>query len=220
MWQHKSWVSRKEFRERGSFFTVISYSKFEENFLRILVFNKYDVKSRVKSRVTLLPNFSAPSKNVCYALIRRHHLHWETKSYWNKYGAFNRDQQWRHQDITCSIFDTPIFVRFRRFWRLEFATFYLISKGCKAENFSNPPCISKIKNMSTDKFIFQKQPFWGVLKKRCSEKMQQIYRRAHMLKCHFNKVTLQNFTGKLEGKDVFFYSFTHNVYEKVHQDQH
>ena len=35
---------------------------------------------------------------------------------------------------------------------------------------------------------FQKQPFRGVLKKRYSENMQQIYRRTRMTKCDFNKV--------------------------------
>ena len=34
----------------------------------------------------------------------------------------------------------------------------------------------------------QKQPLKGVLEKRCSENMQQIYRRTPMLKCDFNKV--------------------------------
>ena len=33
-----------------------------------------------------------------------------------------------------------------------------------------------------------KQPPRGVLKKRCSENMQQIYRRTSMPKCDFNKV--------------------------------
>ena len=37
----------------------------------------------------------------------------------------------------------------------------------------------------------QKQPFRGVLSKRCSENMQQIYRRTPMLKCDFNKVAEQ-----------------------------
>ena len=37
----------------------------------------------------------------------------------------------------------------------------------------------------------QKQPLRGVLGKRCSENMQQIYRRAIMPKCDFNKVALQ-----------------------------
>ena len=39
--------------------------------------------------------------------------------------------------------------------------------------------------------IVQKQPSTGVLRKRCSEYMQQIYRRSPMPKCDFNKVTLQ-----------------------------
>ena len=33
-----------------------------------------------------------------------------------------------------------------------------------------------------------KQPPRGVLRKRCSESIQQFYRRAPMLKCNFNKV--------------------------------
>ena len=37
----------------------------------------------------------------------------------------------------------------------------------------------------------QKQPPRGVPRKRCSENMQQIYRRTPMPKCDFNKVTKQ-----------------------------
>ena len=37
----------------------------------------------------------------------------------------------------------------------------------------------------------QRQPSRGVLKKRCSENMQQIYRRTPMPKCDFNRVALQ-----------------------------
>ena len=37
-------------------------------------------------------------------------------------------------------------------------------------------------------FQLPKQPSRGVLKKRCSENMQQIYRGALMPKCDFNKV--------------------------------
>ena len=36
----------------------------------------------------------------------------------------------------------------------------------------------------------QKQLSRGVLKKRCSENMQQIYRRTPMTKCDFNKVAI------------------------------
>ena len=39
--------------------------------------------------------------------------------------------------------------------------------------------------------IMQKQPSRGVLRKRCSENMQQIYRRTPMPKCDFNNITLQ-----------------------------
>ena len=37
----------------------------------------------------------------------------------------------------------------------------------------------------------QKQPSLGVLIKRCSENMQQIYRRINLRKYDFNKVALQ-----------------------------
>ena len=37
----------------------------------------------------------------------------------------------------------------------------------------------------------QKQPHKGVPKKRCSENMQQFYRRTPMPKCDFNKVVKQ-----------------------------
>ena len=36
----------------------------------------------------------------------------------------------------------------------------------------------------------QKQPSRRVLRKRCSKDMQQIYRRATMPKCDFNKAAL------------------------------
>ena len=39
---------------------------------------------------------------------------------------------------------------------------------------------------------FQKQPVRGILRKRCSENMQQIYRRTPMPKCDFNKVEKAN----------------------------
>ena len=43
----------------------------------------------------------------------------------------------------------------------------------------------------TNDFHLQKQPIRGVLIKRCSENMQQIYRRTPNLKHDFNKVALQ-----------------------------
>ena len=38
---------------------------------------------------------------------------------------------------------------------------------------------------------FQKKPSRGVLRKECSENMQQMYRRTPMLKCDFNKLALE-----------------------------
>ena len=37
----------------------------------------------------------------------------------------------------------------------------------------------------------QKQPFIGVLIKKCSENMQEIYSRTPMPKCDYNKIDLQ-----------------------------
>ena len=37
--------------------------------------------------------------------------------------------------------------------------------------------------------VFQKQSPRGVLKKRCSENIQQMYRRTPMPKCNFNKIS-------------------------------
>ena len=37
----------------------------------------------------------------------------------------------------------------------------------------------------------QKQPARGVPKKKCSENIKQVYKRAAIPKCNFNKVTLQ-----------------------------
>ena len=40
-------------------------------------------------------------------------------------------------------------------------------------------------------WINQKQPYRSVLRERCSENMQRIYRRISMPKCDFNKVASQ-----------------------------
>ena len=39
--------------------------------------------------------------------------------------------------------------------------------------------------------LVQKQPPRGVPRKRCSENMQQIYRRTPMQKYHFNNIAMQ-----------------------------
>ena len=45
--------------------------------------------------------------------------------------------------------------------------------------------------MSLSSWKAKKQPSRGVLKKRCSENMQHIYKRTPMPKCDFNKAALQ-----------------------------
>ena len=56
--------------------------------------------------------------------------------------------------------------------------------------------ISKLRSLIKEPACFKnrrimKHPSRGVLMKRCSENMQQIYRRTPMSKCDFNKVALQ-----------------------------
>ena len=48
-----------------------------------------------------------------------------------------------------------------------------------------------LRRFNEERAISLKQPSRGVLRKKCSENMQQIYRRTPMLKCDFNKVALQ-----------------------------
>ena len=47
---------------------------------------------------------------------------------------------------------------------------------------------------TTSSFLVQKQPSRGVLKKSCSENMQQIHRRTIIPKCDFNKVAIACYT--------------------------
>ena len=49
----------------------------------------------------------------------------------------------------------------------------------------------RVKFLIRDQCTKRKQPSRGVLKKRCSENMQQIFRRTPMSKCDFNKVAKQ-----------------------------
>ena len=52
-----------------------------------------------------------------------------------------------------------------------------------------------------------KQPFGGVLRKRCSENRQQIFRRTPMPECDFNEVALQLCTS--------FISYKNSVISKI-----
>ena len=55
-------------------------------------------------------------------------------------------------------------------------------------NAINLEWLEKWNNSLTIHFKLQKQPSRSVLKKRCFENMQQIYRRIPMPTCDFNKV--------------------------------
>ena len=65
-----------------------------------------------------------------------------------------------------------------------------ILKNYFASTVSNlnlkPNLINKSKKLS----YIQKQTSRGVLRKRCTENIQQIYRRNPMAKCDFNKAAL------------------------------
>ena len=64
---------------------------------------------------------------------------------------------------------------------------------------------AEAKTFNFEFFTFQKQLSRGVFKKRCSENIQQIYKRTHMPKCDFNKVALRLlylFLGTPLGGDV------------------
>ena len=60
------------------------------------------------------------------------------------------------------------------------------------------------------KCFTQKQPSRGVLTKRCSENMQQIYRSTLMPKSNFNKVALQNSELIKTWSKVYFLCLTKN----------
>ena len=63
----------------------------------------------------------------------------------------------------------------------------------------------------------QKQPSRGVLKKKCSENIQQIYRRTPMPKCGFNKValTLRHGCSPVNLLHIFRTPFPRNTYGRL-----
>ena len=78
--------------------------------------------------------------------------------------------------------------------------------------------LEKWNNSLTIHFKLQKQPARGVLRKRCSENMQQICWRTHMPKCDFNKVALQLYWNRTSAW-VFsckFAAYFENIFSKEH----
>ena len=76
----------------------------------------------------------------------------------------------------------------------------------------------EIEYISRVNCIVQKQPSRGVLRKRCSKNMHQIYRRTPMPKSDFNKVALQfyeNHTSTWVFSSKFVASFQ-NTFSQEH----
>ena len=88
---------------------------------------------------------------------------------------------WTLRCLICFWLTDFFFCFFNRFLRNCEAVAHAFILNCK-----NTSVILVFKNSS-----LQKPPTRGVPKKRCSENMQQIYRRTPMPKCYFNKVVLQ-----------------------------
>ena len=89
----------------------------------------------------------------------------------------------------------------------------------KIQNTEKPGCELRSGNhlRSTNLHTVQKQPPRGVLKKRCSENMQEIYRRTRMSKCDFNK--LQNNFIEIASEWVSSYNFAayfQNIFSQEH----
>ena len=74
-----------------------------------------------------------------------------------------------------------------------FVLFVVIKKNCRKWFFET--CRHSLTCMKCILKGFQKQSHRGVPMKRCSENMQQIYRRTPMPKCDFNKVALKSHFG-------------------------
>ena len=78
------------------------------------------------------------------------------------------------------------------FARIFFPSHHLGYSGVYIDEFLNGEThVSQLCVKLGKTSAMQKQPFRGVLRKRCSENMQQIYRRTPMPKCDFNKVEKQ-----------------------------
>ena len=59
------------------------------------------------------------------------------------------------------------------------------------------------------------QPLRAVLSKRCSENIQQIYKRTPMPKCDFNKIPLQQGYSPVNLLHIFRTPFPKNIPERL-----
>ena len=85
-----------------------------------------------------------------------------------------------------------VFISWKRFCNPFYFPFLYPLKIYRSWNGIEMVHVLKVlKNVWKVGQYIQKQPSVGVLMKRCSENMQQIYRRIAMSKCDFNKVVLE-----------------------------
>ena len=77
----------------------------------------------------------------------------------------------------------------------EHSHWSLFSLSCSATPLISQMCISQKVKVA----IFRSSHPEVFFKKRCSESMQQIYRRTLMQKCDFNKVALQLYWNRTSG---------------------
>ena len=81
-------------------------------------------------------------------------------------------------------------VRERVFYRICFHASLILLLSITSAKTRRKMQLNRLQTANI-KLFFQKQPSSGVLRKRCSENMRQIYRRTPMPRCDFNKVTRQ-----------------------------
>ena len=77
-------------------------------------------------------------------------------------------------------------------------------------------CLFRVLNTPLIQRYSEKQPSRGVLRKRCSENMQQIYRRTSLPKYDFNKVALQLGRSSVNLQHIFRPSFPKNISGGLH----
>ena len=112
-------------------------------------------------------------------ITRKVALTWNTTWKVSVFGVFLVRIQSKSGKIrTRKITNTDTLTLWNRFMILLYNTHYLHILKCLRWSINNTS------------WFWQKQASRGVLRKSCSENMQQIFRRTLMPKCDFNKVTL------------------------------
>ena len=128
-------------------------------------------------------NLNATNLNLKHQSYNQHHKTWRT-------AITNISSTCAHMNIKHSSWTESAMkpsIHFFNFAKWNFLSNYL-------EDIEVDLVFKKSKLQTSKQWLFcgyfEKQPFGGVLRKRCSENMQQIY-RTPIPKCDFNKVAKQ-----------------------------